>query len=71
MNAGDRCMNYMTAKVRMSHLKIHASETAWVGGNIDYTINNDSTIDNLFDQIKGLLPTGELSDDVKIVLDII
>jgi hypothetical protein len=71
MNAGDRCMNYMTAKVRMSHLKIHASETAWVGGNIDYTINNDSTIDDLFRQIKGLLPTGELSDDIKIVLDII
>jgi hypothetical protein len=71
MNAGDRCMNYMTAKVRMSHLKIHASETAWVGGNIDHIINNDSTIDDLFGQIKGLLPTGELSDDIKIVLDII
>jgi hypothetical protein len=55
MNAGDRCMNYMTAKVRMSHLKIHASETAWVGGDIDHTVWNNSSIDDLFDQIKNLV----------------
>jgi hypothetical protein len=55
MNAGDRCMNYMTAKVRMSHLKIHASETAWVGGDIDHTVWNNASIDDLFDQIKNLV----------------
>jgi len=63
--------SWSISKRKLEKLGIHASETAWVGGNIDYTINNDSTIDDLFGQIKGLLPTGELSDDVKIVLDII
>lgn len=37
---------------RLEKLKIHASETAWVGGNIDVTISNDTTIDDLFDAIK-------------------
>jgi hypothetical protein len=35
--------------------KIHASETAWVGGPIDHTIWNDTTIDELFSQIKNLV----------------
>jgi hypothetical protein len=63
--------SWSISKRKLEKLGIHASETAWVGGDIDYTINNDSTIDDLFGQIKRLLPTGELSDDVKIVLDII
>ena len=59
------------SKNKLQQLGIHASETAWVGGDIDYTINNDSTIDALFGQIRDLLPTGELPTEVKIVLDII
>jgi hypothetical protein len=42
------------SKHRLEKLKIHASETAWVGGDIDFTISNDSTIDELFAQIKNL-----------------
>jgi hypothetical protein len=42
------------SKAKLAQLKIHASETAWVGGDIDYTISNDSTIDELFSQIKNL-----------------
>jgi hypothetical protein len=70
MNAGRTNMSWMISKSRMEKLKIHASETAWVGGNIDHTINNDSTIDELFAQIKNLLPLQELTDDVKIALDL-
>jgi hypothetical protein len=58
------------SKQKLEQLKIHASETAWVGGNIDVTISNDGSIDDLFLQIKNLLPTAELSDDIKLVLDI-
>jgi hypothetical protein len=54
MNAGDRCLNYMTAKVRMQKLGIHASETAWVGTKFDAVLLNDSTIDDLFEQVKSL-----------------
>jgi len=40
---------------KLDQLKIHASETAWVGGNIDVTISNDDSIDELFSQIKNLV----------------
>ena len=37
---------------KLEKLKIHSSETAWVGGNIDITITNDGTIDELFSSLK-------------------
>jgi hypothetical protein len=43
------------SKAILNQLKIHASETAWVGGEIDYTVWNDASIDELFDQIKNLV----------------
>ena len=59
MNAGDRCMNYALAKSRMSKLGIHASETAWVGTKFDYTFANDSSIDDLYAQVKTLINRGQ------------
>ena len=50
---------------------IHTSETAWVGGKIDHIIYNDSTIDDLFAQIKKLLPSADLPLATKIVLDLV
>ena len=55
MNAGDRCINYMLAKTRMQKLGIHASETAWVGTKFDAVLDNNSTIDDLFAQVKDLV----------------
>ena len=55
MNAGDRCMTYMTAKVRMQKLGIHASETAWVGTEFDLILDNNATIDDLYLQVKSLV----------------
>jgi hypothetical protein len=43
------------SKAKLERLGIHASETAWVGGNIDHTVWNNSSIDDLFDQIKNLV----------------
>jgi hypothetical protein len=43
------------SKSKLEQLKIHASETAWVGGAIDHTIWNNTTIDELFSQIKNLV----------------
>lgn len=59
MNAGDKCLNYSRAKSRMEKLGIHASETAWVGGDIDHVISNDSTIDDLYQQIQDLIKNPE------------
>jgi hypothetical protein len=51
-NAGDKYMGWAIGKKKLETLKIHASETAWVGGNIDVTITNDGSIDELFLAIK-------------------
>jgi hypothetical protein len=47
--------SWSLSKNKLEQLKIHASETSWVGGNIDYVINNDTTIDELFSSIKNLV----------------
>jgi hypothetical protein len=55
MNAGDRNMSYAISSERMKRTKIHASETAWVGTNFDYELDNNGTIDDLFMQIKSII----------------
>lgn len=55
MNKGPTNMSWAISKQRMIELNIHASETSWVGGNIDFIITNDSTIDELFQQLKNLV----------------
>ena len=63
MNAGDRCLNYALAKSRMSKLGIHASETAWVGTKFDVIIDNNGTIDDLFNQVKNLVLNRPVSSE--------
>jgi hypothetical protein len=43
------------SKITLDKLKVHASEYSSVGLNYDYYINNNSTIDNLHNQINQLL----------------
>jgi len=52
VNTGPTNMNWAISKMRMEELKIHPSETSWIGGDIDYVIDNNGSIDELFDQIK-------------------
>jgi hypothetical protein len=44
--------SWALSRQKLENLKIHASETAWVGGKIDITISNDGTIDDLYEAIK-------------------
>jgi len=71
MNDGDHNMNWMISKTRIEQLGIHASETAWVGGDIDHIVLNDTTIDDLYSQIENLLPSQDLPFSTKIVLDLL
>jgi hypothetical protein len=73
VNAGPKNMSWSISKMRMEKLGIHASETAWVGRDLDYTVLNDTSIDELFAQIKNLvedpasierLPCEESSDSL-------
>jgi hypothetical protein len=59
MNEGRRNMSWLMSTDKLKKLGIHASETSWVGGNIDHTVYNDTTIDTLFDQIKTIIDQGE------------
>jgi hypothetical protein len=71
MNDGDHNMNWMISKTRIEQLGIHASETAWVGGDIDHVVLNDTTIDDLYLQIENLLPRQDLPFSTKIALDLL
>ena len=59
VNAGDNCLNYSRAKTRLEKRNIHASETAWCGTKFDAVLSNDSTIDDLYNQIQELVKNPE------------
>lgn len=44
--------------------KIHASETAWVGTDFDYEIDNNGTIDDLYQKIQSIV-----SDEISLTPD--
>jgi len=46
-NKGD-----IVASAKLKQLGIHASETAWVGTNFDHVLDNNSTLDSLFNQVE-------------------
>jgi hypothetical protein len=55
VNQGPTNMNWSMSKMRMEQRGIHASETAWIGKGIDLEVDNNGTIDELFNQIKDLV----------------
>lgn len=56
MNHGpNRNPSWALARVRMEQLEIHASETAWVGTKFDQIIDNNGTMDRLYQQINDLV----------------
>jgi hypothetical protein len=53
MNKGpNRNMSWALSKQKIEKLKVHASETAWVGQKFDVVLNNDGTIEELYHQIE-------------------
>jgi hypothetical protein len=55
VNQGPTNMSWAISKMQMEKLGIHASETAWIGKDIDVEIDNNRSIDDLFSQIKSLV----------------
>jgi hypothetical protein len=49
-NAGDE-----GAKSLLDAYNIHASETSWVGTKFDYVLNNNTTIDELYAQVRKVI----------------
>jgi hypothetical protein len=44
-----------SANIWLMNEKIHASETAWVGTKFDYVLDNNSTLDSLFNQVESVV----------------
>jgi hypothetical protein len=55
VNQGPQNMNWAISKMHMDNRKIHASEWAWIGKDIDQEIDNNGTIDDLYSQIRSLV----------------
>jgi hypothetical protein len=47
-------MRWATSKSQLTKLKIHASETAWVGTKFDAVLDNNGSLDDLYLQIQRL-----------------
>ena len=48
-------MRWATSKSQLARLKIHASETAWVGTKFDAVLDNNGSLDDLYLQIQRLV----------------
>lgn len=55
VNKGDKYIGWALGKARLEKLKIHASETAWVGTDFDIVLDNNNTLDHLFNQVEKLV----------------
>jgi hypothetical protein len=56
-NSGERAnFSWATSKTKLEKAGIHASETAWVGTKFDHILDNNGDIDDLFAQVKDLVP---------------
>ena len=55
-NKGERGnMTWAISRHKLDTLKIHASETSWVGTTFDAVIDNNGTIEELYTQVKSLV----------------
>ena len=55
VNAGPTHVTWSLSKARLEKYNVHASETAWVGTEFDCVIDNNGTMDQLYQQINDLL----------------
>jgi hypothetical protein len=54
VNAGPRHISWSLAKDQLAKHNIHASETAWIGTEFDAVLDNNGTMDHLYNQVKNL-----------------
>jgi hypothetical protein len=47
--------SWALSKEKLERLKIHASETSWVGTKFDYILDNNGSIQDLYDQLQTMI----------------
>lgn len=55
VNTGPKHAAWSLSKNRLEKYNIHASETAWVGTDFDAVLDNNGTLDQLYQQVNDLL----------------
>jgi hypothetical protein len=55
VNQGPSNITWSLSKTQLEIYKIHASETAWIGTEFDAILDNNSTMDHLYQQVTGLV----------------
>jgi hypothetical protein len=68
-NKGPSNSGWSIGKLQLERAHIHASEYSWVGGDIDFTVYNNSTIDELFTQIKNLAEDRLVSNESPLFVE--
>jgi len=48
-------VSWALSRAQLERLKVHASETAWVGTKFDHVLDNNGTLDHLYQQVKRLV----------------
>lgn len=70
MNKGPTCnMDWALSKHNIENLGIHASETAWVGQEFDIVLNNDGTLEELYNQIDMNIVKSQVQDRLDAILN--
>lgn len=54
-NKGQRHIGWALGKANLERLQIHSSETAWIGTEFDRVLDNNKTLDHLYQQVTDLL----------------
>ena len=57
-------MNWAMSKHKLEQAGIHASETAWVGTKFDAVLENNQTLDELYEQVRCLVQDHPVSIQV-------
>lgn len=61
-NKGPSHLGWALGKERLGKYKIHASETSWVGTDFDAIVDNNGSLDDLYQQIKNLVQDPQASN---------
>jgi hypothetical protein len=71
--AGDRCSNSSIAELKLKELGIHYSEWAWYGLDFDHIIENDGSIEELYNKVKDLIigQDADLPDSTVFLHDVV
>jgi hypothetical protein len=70
MNKGpSRNMSWALSKQKIEKLGVHASETAWVGQKFDVVLNNDGSLDELYQQVETNITNNQVQDRLDAILN--